>query len=122
MRYSILKRSVIISSVVLLLYSFTRNNTSEIQQKKIMKIAVWDTYVKKENDEVMHFDILVPDTLKDTKVIYGFGKHYLESKGVKSEKLTAKACRFCHIEQATPSMIKEIESKGYSIIEMQNCN
>ncbi len=115
-------RLTIILFTVTLLLSFARNKPSEIIQQKTMKIAVWDTYVKRENGIIMHFDILVPDTLKDANVVYGFGKHYLNGKGVKSDSLTAKECRFCHIEEATPSMIKDIKIKGYSIIEMENCN
>ena len=113
---------VIIGFSIIFLLSFTYNNTLNTNQKKAMKIAVWDTYVKKQDGIIMHFDILVPDTMKDAKVVYGFGKHYLDSKRIISDSLTAKECRFCHIEQATDEMIKDIEAKGYSIIEMENCN
>lgn len=87
-----------------------------------MKVAVWDTYVKKENGKIMHFDILVPNEIKDEKTIVNFGKHYLQSKSVKTEQLTAKECRFCHIEQATEEIIASIVKNGYSIIEMENCH
>lgn len=107
---------------ITLLSSFTLYSTLRIKQQKTMKIAVWDTYVQKENGVVAHFDILVPDTLKDENIVYGFGKHYLDSKGIKSDSLTAKECKLCHIEEATESIIKDIEAKGYSIIEMENCN
>ena len=30
-----------------------------------MKIAVWDTYVTKNDGQIMHFDILAPDDIKD---------------------------------------------------------
>ncbi|MEQ2008810.1 MAG: DUF2024 family protein, partial [Limisphaerales bacterium] len=33
---------------------------------QLVKIAVWDTYVTKNNGTIMHFDILVPSELKDT--------------------------------------------------------
>lgn len=29
-----------------------------------MKVAVWDTYVKKKNGTIMNFDIMVPDSQK----------------------------------------------------------
>ena len=35
-----------------------------------MKVSVWDTYVKREDGKLMHFDILVSDTLNDEKAIY----------------------------------------------------
>ncbi|WP_142785239.1 DUF2024 family protein [Changchengzhania lutea] len=87
-----------------------------------MKVAVWDTYVKIEDGKIMHFDILVPSEINDEQTIFNFGKHYLQSKSVKTEQLTAKECRLCHIEQATEEIIASIEKNGYSIIEMENCN
>lgn len=87
-----------------------------------MKVAVWDTYVQKTNGEKMHFDILVPETIKDSEQIYRFGQEYLKGKNVKSKILTAKECEFCHIEEATQNIISDIETKGYHIIEIENCN
>ena len=37
---------------------------------KHMKVSVWDTYVKREEGKLMHFDILVPDALNDEKIIF----------------------------------------------------
>jgi hypothetical protein len=87
-----------------------------------MKISVWDTYVKRESGLTMHFDILVPSEMTDEQTVYNYGKHYLKSKAVKSAELTAKECRFCHIETATKEMIASIAKDGYAIIEMENCN
>ena len=87
-----------------------------------MKISVWDTYVKREDNTTMHFDILVPSDVTDEEVIFSFGTHYLKTKPFKTNQLTAKECRLCHIEQATEELITAIEKKGYSIIEMENCN
>ena len=39
-----------------------------------MKIAVWDTYVQRDDDKTMHFDILVPSDLKDTQVNLVLGR------------------------------------------------
>ncbi|GAA3613475.1 DUF2024 family protein [Flavivirga amylovorans] len=87
-----------------------------------MKISVWDTYVKKEDGTIMHFDILVPDSLTDEQVIFKYGTHYLESKPFKVKELTVNECRFCHIEQATDEIIAAVTEKGYAIIEMENCS
>jgi hypothetical protein len=87
-----------------------------------MKISVWDTYVRREDGTTMHFDILAPSELKDEQTIFNFGLHYLKTKPFQPKQLTAKECRFCHIEQATEEMIVAIEEKGYTIIEMENCN
>lgn len=87
-----------------------------------MNISVWDTYVKRDNNHVMHFDILVPDDVNDPQTILDFGTHYLQSKPFKTSVLSARECRFCHIEKATEEIITSITKKGYAIIEMENCN
>jgi hypothetical protein len=87
-----------------------------------MKVAVWDTYVTKKDGAVMHFDILAPEDIKDENTIHTFGKRYLQSKNEEGQPLTAKECRFCHIEKATPEIESGIQQNGYYIIEMQNCN
>ena len=87
-----------------------------------MKIAVWDTYVTKKNGSVMHFDILAPEDIKDTAVIYNYGKDYLKSKGQEGQPLTSKECRFCHLETLRPQWEEAINKQGYFIIEMENCN
>ncbi|MBL7908003.1 MAG: DUF2024 family protein, partial [Bacteroidia bacterium] len=53
--------------------------------------------------------------------IHTFGKDYLQSKNQDGQPLTAKECRFCHIEAATPEMEAAINRKGYFILEMENC-
>lgn len=87
-----------------------------------MKVAVWDTYVTKKDGSVMHFDIIVPENLKDEKTIYGFGKEYLITKNQEEQGLSAKECTFCHIEKASDLIVIAIENQGYYILEMQNCN
>jgi len=86
-----------------------------------MKVAVWDTYVERQDKAIMHFDILAPASLTDEKIIYSFGKEYLDSKPFSTGNLSAKECRFCHIEEAPEHIVSEIEKKGYTIIEMENC-
>ncbi|MCB0742094.1 MAG: DUF2024 family protein [Chitinophagaceae bacterium] len=87
-----------------------------------MKVAVWDTYVTRKDNKVMHFDIIVPADVKEKEIVYNFGKDYLQSKNQEGQTLTAKECNFCHIEQANDKMIESIKLKGYYVIEMQNCN
>jgi hypothetical protein len=87
-----------------------------------MKIAVYDTYVTKKDGRIMHFDILVPDTLKDEEKIHEFGNEYLRYKNQEGQPLTTAECRFCHIEEASKAVENDVEQKGYSIIEMQGCN
>ncbi len=86
-----------------------------------MKVAVWDTYVKKKDGTVMHFDIIVPDELKDEDTVYTFGKEYQKTKNQDGQPLTANECSFCHIETLKPSWEDSIKKNGYYIYEMENC-
>ena len=86
-----------------------------------MKVSVYDTYVRRSDGRVMHFDILVPDTETNLEKIYGFGREFLKSKGQNAAILSARECRYCHIEQATPEIVRSIEQNGCYIIEMENC-
>lgn len=85
-----------------------------------MKASVFDTYVRKENNSLMHFDIVVPEDTPFAQV-QAFGKTYLESKKQGHLSLTSKECRFCHIEEANPVLENELINKGHAIIELQNC-
>lgn len=87
-----------------------------------MKVSVWDTYVPRKDGKTMHFDILVPSELTDTRTIFGFGKSYLESKPFSTGDLTAQECRFCHMESAPVWVEETIKNHGFHIIEMENCS
>ena len=41
-----------------------------------MKASVWDTYVNKKDGTVMHFDIMVPESTKESETVYQFSKEY----------------------------------------------
>lgn len=86
-----------------------------------MQIAVYDTYVRRPDGLLMHFDILVPTTLTDQKQVLVFGRKYLAGKGVSAEQLTTRECRFCHIELAPAEIEAVVSRDGYAIIEMENC-
>ncbi len=76
-----------------------------------MKVSVWDTYVKREDGKLIHFDILVSNELKDEKIILNYGKEFLKSKSFHTEELTSKECKFCHMAQATDEIILQIKRK-----------
>lgn len=86
-----------------------------------MEVAVWDTYVTKKDGSIMHFDIIAPSSVRDTSVIYGYGKAYLKSKGQEGQPLTAKECRLCHVRSLQPQWEDEINHQGFFILEMENC-
>ncbi|MCY0977190.1 DUF2024 family protein [Chryseobacterium wangxinyae] len=87
-----------------------------------MKIAVWDTYVTKNDGTIMHFDILVPTEITDTEKIYSYGREYLEKQNQSGQPLSSKECNLCHVEEATSTMKADVELQGYHIIEIQNCD
>jgi hypothetical protein len=87
-----------------------------------MKVAVWDTYVQKDNGEIMHFDILVESDTQNKNQIITLGKEYVSGKSFGTKSLTSNECKFCHIEHAPENVKLEILEKGYSIIEMENCD
>ncbi len=93
---------------------------SSLQKQNNMKVAVWDTYVKSHTGDVLHFDIIVPDTIKDTSEIFRFGKAYLHTIGEKDDQLTTTECQFCHIEEPTAEILADIRQKGYYILEMES--
>lgn len=70
----------------------------------------------------MHFDILVSAHETNFEKVYEYGREYLKDKGQEGQPLTAKECRFCHIEQASPEISKAINERGFFIIEMENCS
>ncbi len=83
-----------------------------------MPVAVWDTYAKKKNGNVLHFDIIVPEGFQNQNAIYRFGQSFLASKGESESVLNAERCRFCHIEAPTEEMKQAIDSNGHYILEM----
>lgn len=86
------------------------------------KVNIWDTYVTKKDGQTMHFDIVAPVAISDTVTIYNYGKEYLVTKGQEGQPLSSKQCRLCHMENLRPQWEKEIEDKGYFIIEMEGCD
>ncbi|NWG26905.1 MAG: DUF2024 family protein [Ignavibacteriaceae bacterium] len=83
-----------------------------------MKAAVWDSYIKKDNGNILHFDVVVPESRSESAIDYKYAYEYLKSKGVNSAEINVTNCQFCHIEILTEKMMSDIESKGFYIIEM----
>lgn len=108
--------------IALVLFAgFTAKAQSTNTKETKMKVAVWDTYVTKKDGSVMHFDVIAPEEMKDPATIYSYGREYLKTKNQEGQALTAKECKFCHIESVRPQWEEEIKQKGYFIIEMENC-
>lgn len=109
---------LIIATLLLIVVTLKAQNI----KSKTMKVTVWDTYVTKKDGSVMHFDIVAPEEVKDTSIIYGYGKEYLKTKGQEGQPLTSKECRRCHVRDIQPQWDADIKKQGYFIIEMENCN
>ncbi len=86
-----------------------------------MNISVYDTYVQRLDGRRMHFDILVPATLKDHDTVLGYGRTYLAAKGVLTTLLNAERCSYCHMESATSLVEDEVANRGFAILELENC-
>lgn len=84
-----------------------------------MKVAVWDTYVKKQNGNVLHFDIVVPEDQRQEEIIHSYGKKYLAAVGEPTAPLSLKECQFCHIEEPTEEIKASISRDGYYILPME---
>jgi hypothetical protein len=87
-----------------------------------MKISVYDTYVQRDDDSRMHFDILVPSENHDRELILEYGRTYLRAKGVSPLNLKAEKCNYCHVENANSAIEVEIAEMGFAIIELENCH
>ena len=85
-----------------------------------MQCAVYDTYVRKKDGNVMHFDVVVESKTPHEKAIE-FGKKYLESVGEGELQMTQEECQFCHVQEAPPVVAKDIENRGYFIQKMEGC-
>ena len=94
---------------------------NEHKTYKTMKTAVFDTYVRRPDEVLMHFDIIVQEGT-DYEAVQRYGRRYLSGKGYEGLRLSPKECRFCHIEEASTEMQESIKQQGYFILEMQGCN
>lgn len=91
-----------------------------------MNVAIWDTYILREDKKIMHFDILVPEEITDTETVLNYGKTYLKEKPFVKGKISTDECTFCHIEtintQEKKRIYNDISTHGFAIIELENCN
>ena len=89
-----------------------------------MKIAVFDTWVRRPDGRAMHFDILVTNepAHRDPAVVLAHGRRYLAGKGLPPASLEARECRFCHTEPASPAQAAQIARDGFGVVELENCD
>lgn len=88
----------------------------------IMKIQVYDTYVKRKDGKTMHFDVFLDDSVGDERKALDAAKKYLIFVGETEATITSKECNYCHIQEATDEQVKAIDVDGYFIYKMSvNC-
>lgn len=73
---------------------------------------------KKDNGNVLHFDVVVPESKSQMKIVFNYAKEYQKSKGISGVEIETNNCQFCHIETITDTMKSDIKLQGYHIIEM----
>jgi hypothetical protein len=86
-----------------------------------MQVSVYDTYVQRPDGLRVHFDILVPSTVRDQETVLRSGHAYLTAKRLPPSILKSDKCNFCHMESAPAVIEQEIAAHGFAIIEMENC-
>lgn len=87
-----------------------------------MNVAVWDTYVRRDDGLLMHFDILVPESTGNPDQVFEYADQYLMGKEFRADNVRLSKCQFCHIEQASEKVISAIGKRGFDVIEFENCN
>jgi hypothetical protein len=85
-----------------------------------MQCAVYDTYVRKKDGNIMHFDVVVEAKTPHEKAVE-YGKNYLKTVGEGEQKMTQEECQFCHIQQAPSTIETDIQNNGYYIQKMEGC-
>lgn len=84
----------------------------------MMKVQIWDSYALSDSGRVLHFDIVVAESTTDTQTILQFGKAYLKEIGFTGPDLNTSRCQFCHVEEPSEEMIRNIKDKSYDIIDL----
>ena len=76
-----------------------------------MQLSLYDTYVTKKDERIMHFDVIVEESTPQSKAIE-YGKEYLNSADQGEQKITQEECQFCHIQEAPGVVEKDLEKKA----------
>jgi len=84
-----------------------------------MNVHVYDTHVTANNGKYYHFDIIVDDA--NEKHVNKYVEEYLASINITEKTIVKNECNFCHNQVATPSIIKDIKTKGHYILLLEGC-
>lgn len=85
-----------------------------------MSSHVFDTYAKKANGGIMHFDVIIDE--QDPQKALDCARHWLESTGHGDATVTQETCYFCHSVDDTPAeMRRQIDAVGYAVYKLEGC-
>ena len=84
-----------------------------------MKVAVFDTYVRTGAGEILHFDVLLPES--DGQYAEAYARRWVQEIGLPAASVQLEVCRFCHSEIPSPEVTQQIRQQGYSILQMEGC-
>lgn len=83
-----------------------------------MEVSVYDTIYKRDNGELLKFDIIVPSSFKNLAKIYEYGNNVLKEENIiASNLISADECNFCHMDVASEKINFDISKKGYSVFK-----
>ena len=81
-----------------------------------MNVHIYDTHVTTDDNQYLHFDVLVNDLNVDK--VKQYADDYLNSLGITASNIRQASCQFCHSELANPEVQSAIEQKGHAIIRL----
>jgi len=85
-----------------------------------MNINVYDTYLRHDDGQTMHFDVLLPEG-SDSQTAAAVAIKWLRGIGVTADVDSLQSCRFCHQQEVMPEVEKLIAHEGYAIVQMEGC-
>ncbi len=85
-----------------------------------MRLAIWDTYVSRDDGSVLHFDVVVPESHSNWAEVLKAACGYAAGRGIPDVRVTAEECRFCHWEDPDPVHLDAINEHGFAIIPLED--
>ena len=86
-----------------------------------MKVAIWDIHAIKKDGGIIHFEIIVPNDIKNVALVYEYYRGFFKTKKLRIKLSSVEYC-IHHREVAASEIISVIKEKGYYIIEKEGCN
>ena len=78
--------------------------------------SVWHAYATDTSDQMLHFKMIVPETVQDTAAIIEYGRHFLRERSGGGHALSVKHCPTCTVER-DKTLKKTIKEKGYAVYD-----